>query len=85
MGAAMRPFGSENFLKEGECFRDITYEWTTGPNKFLHENHEFTRGIIISTSMLMDFMTITGIMLATVKGESWRVFICFGIFFVLRS
>ena len=71
-------------MKDGECFKDVAFEFWEPVNKYMRDNHEFSGRTIIFNSLCMDFMAIMGFAAFNYEGESFRIFVAFAIFFYLR-
>lgn len=74
-------------MAEGECLRDQTFVWTTQINEWMlkEETKEFTRKYIIYASFLMDFTTISGLIVYYLRCNTLRPLIAFFYFQFLRN
>ena len=71
-------------MPQSECFRDTTFAWTAGANTYLLQNHEFTKKMLIFSSLGVDFMQITGLILLNIRFASLRLMVTIGIFYAVR-
>lgn len=74
-----------DFFKNGECLRDVTFEWTTFMNDYLHDHRDIKKRYIIFASFLMDCMLISFMLLFFFYWRSYRVILAYAMFFSLRA
>ena len=84
-------------LKDGECMRDLPFEWTEAYNKPLRENYAETKKIdknaiawsdwwLIFQGFEIDFLQIgTNVALLTCERKSYRILITFTLFYLVRG
>lgn len=78
------PTSKQQVLNPGECMRDQTFIWTDKYNKYLQNNLELKRKMVIGTSFMMDCTQAIGISIYFLRTKSIRGPLAFGVFFPLR-
>ena len=72
-------------LADSECLRDYTFVWTEGINTFLVENHGWKNFVIIQTSVFIDFMMVSYLVIFAIWGTSMRLGTTLAIFYPSRN
>ena len=67
------------------CINDQLFNLTKPINKYLSNNTYIKNTFLIISSLFIDIMFFTLAYFWTVKGRSWRMAICFVIFYAFRS
>jgi hypothetical protein len=75
----------DDFFKNGECLRDVTFEWTSPINEFLIYNRDIKKRYIIFASFLMDCMLGSFMILFLFYWKTYRVIIAYAMFFGTRA
>ena len=71
-------------ISRQECMRDYTFLMTSKVNEFLQGHNSVTNGFIIYSSMLMDFLILSYIMLFFLYWKTYRVILTYIMFFGFR-
>ena len=76
-----------NTMDDGECMRDQTFVWTTSINQWFlsEESKQFTRKYIIYASFLMDFTTLSGLIVFYLRCNTLRPIVAFIFFQLTRN
>lgn len=74
-----------NFLKDGVCLRDFTFDWTQNANDYLKDNAEVKKRYIIFASFLMDCMLGSYFIVFFFYGKTYRAVIGYMFFFSTRA
>ena len=74
-------------MDDGECMRDQTFVWTTSINEWFlsEESKQFTRKYIIYASFLMDFTTLSGLIVFYLRCNTLRPIVAFIFFQLTRN
>ena len=73
------------YLAEGECLRDYTFVWTEKINTFLVENDAWKNFTIIQSSLGIDFMMISYLVIFAYWGTTMRLSCALMIFYPVRN
>jgi hypothetical protein len=72
-------------LAEGECLRDYTFVWTERINTFLVEHTPWRNFLIIQSSIGIDTMMVTYLIIFWFKGTSMRLALTLSMFYPSRN
>ena len=72
-------------LVDGECLRDYTFVWTEKINDFFVENKAWKDFLIIQSSVGIDFMMISYLVIFALRGTSMRLAATLILFYPTRN
>ena len=72
-------------MENNECLRDQTFVWVDRINRFFDENTGWKNFLIIQTSMGMDSITVTYMIIMFIWGTTVRASLALGLFELLRG
>jgi hypothetical protein len=84
MSTALATTKRNDKISRQECLRDYTFFMTSPVNKFLKEHPTVTNAFIIYSSMLMDFLIVTFVLLFLLYWKTYRPVITYILFFGFR-
>ena len=75
----------KDVLTEGECLRDYTFVWTEKANTFFVNHTPWKDFFIIQSSVGIDFMMISFLVIYTWKGTTLRIICALALFYPTRN
>ena len=73
------------YLFEGECLRDYTFVWTEKINTFFVEHTPWKNFAIIQSSVGIDFMMISYLVIFALRGTTMRISCALILFYPIRN
>jgi len=73
------------YLAEDECIRDYTFVWTESINTFFVENTHWKNFLIIQTSIGIDFMMVSFLVIFVFVGGTLRLPVALILFYPIRN
>ncbi len=67
------------------CFQDISFKWNSNINQYFNKNYTYFYLLLIFSSLLIDFLLLFLLIHWIIRGKSWRVVLCFLIFYGFRG
>jgi len=84
LSTAIATTSRKDKITRQECMRDYTFLLTASINKFLQGHEGITNGFIIYSSMMMDFLIVSFMMIFIFYWKTFRPIVTYALFFGFR-